>query len=197
MISLAYALGPAGGLRLTVSERPGAQPDACRGSEGAAPHAADLARRLSSSPHCGVAPLPCAGHDRGIVEIANGVGESAQVRNRHPWAVGHGIGIRDLLLVHAASVERRHCEEVDEPTKTVCFRRRARVASVAKLESDEYLGNLHRPRPKDAFGASPTDRRVGMSKYHLEHEFELGKWGDRQCQMPRPTGTAAPPLRRI
>ena len=43
MISLAYALGLAGGLRLTVSEGPGAQPDACRGSEGAAPHAADLA----------------------------------------------------------------------------------------------------------------------------------------------------------
>jgi hypothetical protein len=62
-------------------------------------------RALSSSALGGVASFPCAGHDRGIVEIANRVGESAPVLNRHPWTVDRGIRIRDLLLLHVVSLK--------------------------------------------------------------------------------------------
>jgi hypothetical protein len=41
------------------------------------------------------------GHDFGVVEIGDGVGESAQVLTHHPVTVGHGIRIRAFLVGHA------------------------------------------------------------------------------------------------
>lgn len=58
-------------------------------------------RDAAGSVPCGVGSVPCVDHDRGVVEIANEVGESAPVRTRHPVTVGHGIRIRAFLIGRA------------------------------------------------------------------------------------------------